>query len=535
MADESLLPQSDDSYERIVFHALANSVEVDGTVGWREGQENRVVFSVWEGPSFAAIGSDLHEAVGNACAGIKALGYVPIIAGAGNRVPADPHELFRPVKLAETGLLENATDMSGGVFQKEFSGLQPVLWVLVATILLALMLPVFAHAEIPVPGKNVAFPNAPYFWRYEGPDFNSRIGNTDAALHLREEGIDPDSLTPRIVILHNDNLEIIASYELQGGSFCDFEDDNCELDGFFPIVLASAAKEPVIAAVTHVGVHGQKLSVFRPLRDSAKPVFDVVADYALILKIMPEGLMVDLEMEGKDGQISRDHKMWIAGNAGECSQLQDERLPAPPPPTQEAATLENELRRIARERSLADFTALLADDVLVSFGGEGGLQEFLSMLDRGHEINGEAEFWKTLDRLLAAGGWSESDKGQSGGGDNQQTVTWPWFFAAWPQGDDGMDAYLAGPDLVLRAGPDDNSPILAKLPFSVLRLAAPDSASDAGSEIVNWHAFGWLPVAVPGHCLAYVRAQDAAPLNGTRMIARRDGGKWLIEAFVSGD
>ena len=288
-------------------------------------------------------------------------------------------------------------------------------------------------------------------------------------------------------------------------------------------MLASAPKDPVLGVVAHVGAHGQRISVFRPLRDLAKPVFEAVAEYALILKVMPDGLVVELEQDDGAGNIRREHRMWIAGDAGQCKDADFDRLQNPPAPTREAAELENTLRRIARMRDLRSFVELLDDDVLVSFGGKGGVLEFFSSLRRSDEINGEAIFWATLDRLLAAGGWNDDAA--------PQAMTWPWFFEAWPGGDDGYDAYIAGPDILLRAGPDEKAPVLAKLPFGTLRFAAPDGDAEA----VDWDASGWLPVATPGHCLGYVRADEATPLLGTRMIARHGGKGWKIEAFVAGD
>jgi hypothetical protein len=288
-------------------------------------------------------------------------------------------------------------------------------------------------------------------------------------------------------------------------------------------VLAGAPKEPVLAAITHVGTHGQRLSVFRPLTDTSKPVFEAVADYALSLKVMPEGLMLELERQGRNGQISREHRMWIAGDAGTCGAVEHVHLADPPSPTLEAAALQNELLRIARDRSLDGFLALLSEDVLVSSGGNRGKQDFLNALDRGHETNGQSSFWKTLDRLLAQGGWSESS--------GPQTMTWPWFSRAWPDKDDGQNAFIAGPDIALRAGPGGSAPILAKLPFGALRWAAPDG----DKEVAKWRGFGWLPVTAPGHCLGYVRAADAVPLGGSRMVARHDGRNWRIDTFILGD
>ena len=497
MIAENPLPQSEDSYYRINFRALGDGIEAEGTVGWREGQENRVAFQVWDGPSFAAEGHDLHDAFRKARAGIEARGFLPLIAGARAEAPADPHDLFEPARSAEIVPLDDTADSAAGATAPRF---EPLLWALVALILLALLLPGLAHAEIPVPGKVVRFPNAPYAWRYEGPD-----------------------PAPRIVILDDKSGEATARYDMEGGSFCDDDADNCELDGLFPLVLANAPKEPVLAVVAHVGVHGQRLSVFRPLRDKAKPVFEATAEFALLFKVLPGGLLVEMEQADKDGHVTRDMKMWLTGDDKPCPAAPDVRLATPPSLSPPAEKFLRKLQRIARARDLSAFVKLLADDVLVTFGGEGGKQEFLEHWALNTK-EGEAKFWRVLDKLLAQTAWN--------GHETPQTLTFPWYFEAWPQKDEPFGIFLSEPGTALRAGPDDKAPLFATLgAHQVLRYQPPEHDEDE----IDWHATGWLPVAAPGHCLGYVRMEDAIPLLGTRIVARETNESWEIEAMVAGD
>lgn len=401
---------------------------------------------------------------------------------------------------------------------------EPMLWLLVALVLLAILWPVLSRAELPLAGRTVPFPNAPYLWRYDGPDFDPSSASEQSIVRLRalakEAGDTDATFDPTISILDGPSETVIARYVIAGGSFCDHEDDNCEMDGIFPVILAGTPQEPVLAAVTHVGDQGQKLSVFRTLRNPTAAVFEATADYAVRISPLPGGLFVETERADSAGNIHRDMQMWVDGSDSACARAPATTLPDPPPPSAHAAALENDLRRIARNRDLAAFVDMLTDDVLVSFGGDGGRQEFLSSLD--HD-GGEATFWDTLDQLLAQGGWNSTD--------DPKMMTWPWYFAAWPADDDGYDAYVGGPDLTLRAGPDERAPVLQTLDFGVLRFAAPEPDDDA----IDWHSFGWLPVATPDFCLGYVQAYQVSPLLGTRMIARREGGDWKIEAFVAGD
>src|SRR3989338_6509254 len=91
--------QSDDCYSRISFRTVAGGDEVEGVLGWREGAENRVVFQVWDGPSFAAEGRDLAAAFAAAHAGIIRAGFAPRAPSVG-----DLADLFAEVETKNAGL-----------------------------------------------------------------------------------------------------------------------------------------------------------------------------------------------------------------------------------------------------------------------------------------------------------------------------------------------------------------------------------------------------------------------------------------------
>lgn len=74
---DPLPAQSADVYERIGFRRLADGAEFSGTVGWREGMDNRVAFKVWDGPSFSAGGESLATALPTRCAASRAKATFP--------------------------------------------------------------------------------------------------------------------------------------------------------------------------------------------------------------------------------------------------------------------------------------------------------------------------------------------------------------------------------------------------------------------------------------------------------------------------
>jgi len=515
MATDRTPAQSDDSYERIFFLSHATGEEVPGVMGWREGAENRVVFQVWDGPSFAAEGVDLASAFATARAGIVRAGFTP-------QPPVD------------CGLGKLFTEAESAAPPPRF---QPLLWLLVAAILLALLVPVLARAEVPEWNERVPFPNAPYDYRYEGPNYDSRDGSRNYAARMRHEAKergDPDwlniPLDPIIAIVERGSGRVIARYRLEGGQFCDYDDDNCDLDGLFPLVLSTAPQEPVLAVVRHVGAHGQRISVLRPLRDKAKPVFEATADFALGLRLHRDGLDVIVDRAGSGGEARKEILHWPDAPAHDRAAPLDIVLPPAPPLSPSASAFDARLRNMASARDLPGFVALLTDDVLVSFGGNGGKAEF-SEYWRLDSDTGRETFWATLDRLLAQGAWNEAGGQDDDGESFPQRITYPWFFAAWPADADAENAFIADEDAALRAAPDDGAPVLARLP----RAAVLHARMDEGGEISGWLDHGWLEVVAPGDALGYVRQEDVTSLLDTRMLAVETGAGWRIEAFVAGD
>lgn len=512
--------QSDDCYARIAFLGTASG-EAEGTVGWREGIENRVVFQVWDGPSFAATGADLAAAFAMARAGIVRAGFTPLAPTDGGL-----DDLFAGEETEITGSPPR---------------FQPLLWLMVAAILLALLIPALARAAVPEYGTRIPFPNAPYDYRYEGPNYDSRDGTHNSAARKRTEARDrgdPDwlniPLDPIIVILQRDSRKVIARYHLEGGSFCDHDEDNCDTDGIFPIVVTSLKGEPVLGVVRHIGAHGQKLSILRPLRNRNTPVFEAVADYALDLRLHRDRLDVIIDRATSGGGASKEILHWpdapTLSHVLSPAPSPDIVLPPAPPLSPSAAELNKRLRAIAATRDIDGFMALLADDVLVSFGGNGGKAEFATEWGL-NTAQGLDIFWDALDRLLARGGWNEPGGKDDDGADYPQRLTYPWFFAAWSDDKDAENIFIADEGAGLSAAPDDGAPVVARLPGGgVLQ-----GQVDEDDEALEWVGHGWLEVIAPGGEPGFVRQEEVVPLLDTRMIAVETEAGWRIEAMVAGD
>jgi hypothetical protein len=217
-----------------------------------------------------------------------------------------------------------------------------------------------------------------------------------------------------------------------------------------------------------------------------------------------------------------------ARSAGRCPQAAERITLAPRPLLSTAAArFDAELRKAVSARDLPRFLDLLSDDVTVSFGGESGKTAFAEQWQLDTPA-GRDLLWRYLDQTLGLGGWNVA--GQPSAGIAERLV-YPWFFSAWPDGADPLDAFVAVTDTKLRSRPSTSAPVVARVSrFAVLRSIHDDVGREAGSTGQNW-----IAMIEPCGKHGYVREESILPVLGTRLIAAKRPEGWRIEAMVAGD
>lgn len=217
-----------------------------------------------------------------------------------------------------------------------------------------------------------------------------------------------------------------------------------------------------------------------------------------------------------------------ARSAGRCPQAAERITLAPRPLLSTAAArFDAELRKAVSARDLPRFLDLLSDDVTVSFGGESGKTAFAEQWQLDTPA-GRDLLWRYLDQMLELGGWNVA--GQPSAGIAERLV-YPWFFSAWPDGADPLDAFVAATDTDLRSQPSALAPVVAKVSrFAVLRSLSRDDGRIGGLT-----ERGWIAVSVPCGKRGYVLEESILPVLGMRLIAAKRSDGWRIEAIVAGD
>lgn len=192
--------------------------------------------------------------------------------------------------------------------------------------------------------------------------------------------------------------------------------------------------------------------------------------------------------------------------------------PDPLPPIDECAgdpsfvVFREMLAGIVRQRDAGKLLELIDPGVQVDFGIDGsGTKAFVAAwkLDQPHQ----SSVWSEIGSLLQLGCTADGD-----------TVLMPSFFEQAPPGIDPLEAYLAiVPGSAMRVDPREDSPIVARLEWDVLKLEQVSANNQ------------WYLMRLGDGRRGHVRREQVRNLLDYRLVANKIDGRWRITALVAGD
>ncbi|MEZ5708609.1 MAG: hypothetical protein R3E02_04375 [Blastomonas sp.] len=176
------------------------------------------------------------------------------------------------------------------------------------------------------------------------------------------------------------------------------------------------------------------------------------------------------------------------------------------------------LRTAAKIRSSEKLMKLLDPDILLDFGGGGGLAEFQERWMADPER--QQQFWDELQQILVLGC-----------AEQEGAAAIPYYFWSLP---DNVDSFMAmiplNAQVPLRKSPSDDAEIIGELHWNVLLAQVSDDPENA-----DWHSVTTIAgdeEAVSG----WVAARDVRSVLDYRAIFNRDDrGVWHMTAFIAGD
>ena len=172
------------------------------------------------------------------------------------------------------------------------------------------------------------------------------------------------------------------------------------------------------------------------------------------------------------------------------------------------AAFRTELRRVAAEHDLDALLGLITANAVFSFGGHEGVEG-------ARELASRPEFWKELQRVLATASGSD--------GENAYVAPYWHRLPDYPDFDPYESFFVNGADVPLRAAPDHESEIVARLSHQVVRWPPPYEESDfARVELADGRE-------------GYVERDEMLSIVDYRAGFVRQDGVWRLRYFLAGD
>ncbi|PHN07215.1 hypothetical protein CRP01_08315 [Flavilitoribacter nigricans DSM 23189 = NBRC 102662] len=166
-------------------------------------------------------------------------------------------------------------------------------------------------------------------------------------------------------------------------------------------------------------------------------------------------------------------------------------------------------------------------DIKVSFGGEGGVADFVSTWELETPDKAQnSRVWSILKRVLVNGGIFEN------GG---KTFIAPYIYAVWPDAHDAFEhVAITGSGVRLRSAPNLQSQTLTMVSYDVVkRLETTPKEETIGGETHPWEKVQLLgEEGKEGYIYGkYI----ASSIDYRAAFERQPDGKWLMNFLVAGD
>lgn len=188
-----------------------------------------------------------------------------------------------------------------------------------------------------------------------------------------------------------------------------------------------------------------------------------------------------------------------------------------------------ELLHAIRQRDSKFILSIVAPNILNSFGGEGGVDEFKEQwkLDQP-----DSKFWDELLSVLSMGGAFMNS-------DGVQEFCAPYVASQWEkvlkQLPDSSDTYeyaaVIRENVPLRAQPDHNSPVIDTLSYDILKFNFSTPVSDEPLAGTN----EWEKVVTLSGKQGYILSKDVRSPLDYHACFKTIEGRWVMTMFVAGD
>ena len=172
----------------------------------------------------------------------------------------------------------------------------------------------------------------------------------------------------------------------------------------------------------------------------------------------------------------------------------------------------NRLTEVVARKDSKALIAMLADDVLINFGGEDGPRAFAETWALSQ--SGKSDLWPLLTKMVKLG------CARSGKKFAIPSLTMQFE----PDADEDLfDIFVVvAPNAALRSGSAAGSPVIARLAWDVVKAIDQSGGAQTKIELQDGRQ-GWIDAEQLYNPASY------------RLFMEQRGGKWMITALVAGD
>ena len=163
-------------------------------------------------------------------------------------------------------------------------------------------------------------------------------------------------------------------------------------------------------------------------------------------------------------------------------------------------------------RDSAFVLSLVSDRIVNSFGGNGGVDEFI--LDWRLDAE-DSRFWTEFETVLLLGGAFLAE----------DRFLAPYITATWQSVnlDPFEHSAVIGANVNVRSEPSVTAPVVSKMSYQTVR------------EVNGLSSAEWVPVRLADGTTGYINERYVRSPIGYRAIFERSNGGWELTAFVAGD
>ncbi|MCK4743384.1 MAG: hypothetical protein KAT25_06165 [Sulfuriflexus sp.] len=344
--------------------------------------------------------------------------------------------------------------------------------------------------------------------------------------HFSEVRTEDNEYNWKLLIYRNKGEQFLSVFDQEKNKLVFEYSHQGPLDGYIHHQLIELdGYPPLIASVWRRGVHGEQFILLDPL--NRKILYKLTSAWPLSVQECRQSIAITLSgVTDKEGNPIQETHYWhspdlIEISKGDGSGCKTETIPETIPPIDDSHLLPS-LNQFMKTFDIAvknkDFSAIkifVASDILNSFGGEGGMDEFLL-----NWKNNQSALFNMLAEIRQGGGKLTGYQGEA------EIYCMPRMFTDFPASLNAFNhGVLVGEGIPIYAEPDKSSRVLTKLSHAIVEV------DDWGTEENSWQL-----ITLKQGIQAYVKSKQVrSPIDYRACFAQNNEGEWEMTQLVAGD